>query len=90
MNDAIVPLKIKNAVMHKRVQNRTRKWLNIGLYKPPSENENNFLNYLSLVINRLTCQYENLMLIGDFNIIIEKKNPEVFMDSFGLECLFPV
>ena len=27
------------------------------------------------------------MLIGDFNITIEKKNLEVFMNSFGLECL---
>ena len=27
------------------------------------------------------------MLIGDFNMTIENKNLEVFMNSFGLECL---
>ena len=36
---------------------KTRRWLCIGLYKPPSQNENCFLDNLSLVINRLTCQY---------------------------------
>ena len=53
---------------------KTRKWLFIGLYKPPSQNENNVLENLSLIINRLTCQYENFMLIGDFNMTIENKN----------------
>ena len=38
-------------------------------------------------MNRLTCQYENFMLIGDFNMTIETKHLEVFMTSFGLECL---
>ena len=66
---------------------RTRKWLFIGLYKPPSQIEHSFLNDLSLVINRLICQYENLMLIGDFNMTIENENLEFFMNSFGLECL---
>ena len=40
---------------------KTRKELFIGLYKPPSQNENNFLDNLSLIINRLTCQYENFV-----------------------------
>ena len=65
----------------------TRKWLFIGLYKPFSQNENNFLDNLSLIINRVTWQYKNFMLTGDFNMTIENKNLEVFMNSFGLECL---
>ena len=67
---------------------RSRKWLFIGLYKPPSQNEKNCLDNLSLIINRLTFQYENVMLIGNLNITIENKNlVEVFMNSFSLECL---
>ena len=53
---------------------KTRKWLCIGIYKPPLQNENNFLDNLSLVINRLTRQYENFMLISDFNMTIENQN----------------
>ena len=44
---------------------KTRKWLCIGLYKPPSQNENYFLDILSKVLSKQTCQYENVMLIGD-------------------------
>ena len=66
---------------------KTRKWLFIGPYKPPSQNENNVLDNLSLLISRLTCQYENFMLIDNFNTTIGNKNLEVFMNSFGLECL---
>ena len=65
---------------------KTRTWLFIGPYKPPSQNENNFLSNLSLIINRLTCQYENYV-IGDFNMTTENKNLNVFMNSCGLECL---
>ena len=65
---------------------KTRKWLCIGLYKPPSQNENYFLQNLSLVMNRLTCKYENFILVGDFSMTIENKNLEMFMNSFGLEC----
>ena len=38
---------------------KTRTWLFVGPYKPPSQNENNFLGNLSFIINRLTCQYKN-------------------------------
>ena len=66
---------------------KTCKWLCTGFYKPPSQSEKNFLDNLSRVTNRLTCQYENFMLIGDFNMTTENKNLEVFMNWFGLECL---
>ena len=66
---------------------KTSKWSCIGLYKPPSQNENNFLYNLTLLINKLTCQYENFILIGDFNMTIENKNLEIFMNLFGLKCL---
>ena len=39
---------------------KARKWWCIDLYKQTSQNENNFPDNLSLVINRLTCQYETL------------------------------
>ena len=38
-------------------------------------------------IFKLTSQYENFMLIGDFNMTIGNKNLEVFMNLFNLKCL---
>ena len=44
---------------------KIRKWLCIGLYKLSSQNENNFLDNISLLTNKLP---------GDFNMTIENKN----------------
>ena len=59
---------------------KTGKWLFIDLYKPPLQNENNFIDNLCFIISSLTCQYENFMLTGDFNKIIESKNLEGSID----------
>ena len=66
---------------------KTRKWLCIGLYKSPSQNENYFLDILSKVLSKQTCQYENVMLIGDFNLTVNNKNLGVFIDKFNLDSL---
>ena len=68
------------------ISTETRKQLCIGLYKPPSQKEKYFFDHLSFVINRLTCQYENFMLISGFSMTIKNKSLEVFMNLFGLEC----
>ena len=60
---------------------KTRKWLCIGLYKSPSQNENYFLDILSKVLGKQTCQYENVMLIGDFNLTVNNKNLGLFMNT---------
>ena len=35
----------------------------------------------------MSCEYENVMLIGDFNLAVENKDLEVFMNAFDLESL---
>ena len=66
---------------------KSRKWLFTGLYKLPSQNGKYFLDNLSLALTKMSCEYENVMLIGDFNLTVEKKNLEVFMNAYDLECL---
>ena len=63
------------------------KWLCIGLYKPPSQNEKYFLDNLSRALTKMSSEYESVMLIGDFNLTIENKYLEVFMNTFDLEYL---
>ena len=65
----------------------TRKWFCIGLYKPQSQNDKCFLDNLSLILNKLTCKFDNIILMGDFNLNVENKNLEVFMSIFDMECL---
>ena len=66
---------------------KIRKWCCIGLYKPPPQNDKYFPDNLSLILNKLTCQFENIILMGDFNLTIGNKNLEVFMSKFDMECL---
>ena len=46
-----------------------------------------FLIFLSKVLSKQTCQYENVMLIGDFNLTVYNKNLGVFMNTFNLDSL---
>ena len=65
---------------------KTQKWLCIGLYKPPSQNDKYFLDNLSFILNKLTCQFDNITLMRNFNLTVENKNLEVFMSTFDMEC----
>ena len=71
INDQIIPSDIEMIMFEFLV--KTRKWLCIGLYKSPSQNENYFLDILSKVLSKQTCQYESVMLIGDFNLTVITK-----------------
>ena len=85
INDQIIPSDIKMVMFEFLV--KTRKWLCIGLYKSPSQNEKYFLDILSKVLSKQTCQFENIMLIGDLNLTVTNKNLEVFMNTFSVDSL---
>ena len=85
INDEIIAIDIEMIMFEFFV--KTTKWLCIGLYKSPSQNKNYFLDILSKVLSKQTCQYENVILIGDFNLIVNNKNLGVFMNTFNLESL---
>ena len=53
---------------------RNRKWLLIGLYKPPGQKEKGFLENLNSILNKSISKYENIILISDFNSSVKNKN----------------
>ena len=46
---------------------QSSKWLFVGCYKPPSQNEEFFISNLSKIINAFSRKYDNILLMGDFN-----------------------
>ena len=64
INNEIIQSNIE-MIMFDYVLVKTRKWVCIGLYKSQSQKENYFLDILSKVLSKQTCQCENAMLIGD-------------------------
>ena len=64
-----------------------KKWLLLGNYKPPSQNDFSFIKELNLALNFFRPIYENFVLLGDFNMSTENPNLKNFMCSFDLESL---
>ena len=56
----------------------------ICIYRPPKQNTQYFLENLLLIIDHYLSIYDNLIILGDFNM--ESKNPKLasFMHSFKL------
>ena len=55
--------------------------------KPPSQNDSLFLENMSKNLSRYLDSYENITLLGDFNMNLEDKNLQHFTDTFSLEHL---
>ena len=66
---------------------RLRKWLIVGLYKPPSRNNSLFLEKMSKSLSLYLDSYENMTLLGDFNMTPEDQHLQHFTDTFSLEHL---
>ena len=60
------------------------------MYKPPHENEQYFLDYINESLIKLSSQLCNIMLLGDFNLINENWNLDIFMSYLDLENLIKV
>ena len=66
---------------------QSSKWLFVGCYKPPSQNEEFFISNLSKTINVFSAKYDNILLMGDFNLTIAKKHLEKLLNIFNLKSL---
>lgn len=64
-----------------------RKWLLIGIYNPHLREKNDFMRNITDILNRLHLQYENIILIGDFNITIEDNLLQELCTIFNLSSL---
>ena len=54
------PMTVKSLLIELFMKNR--KWLCIVLYKPPSKNEKYFFENISLVLTKMSWEYENLTI----------------------------
>ena len=63
-----------------------QRWLCVGIYRPPYQNKKYFIDHLSKTLGQSNCQYDETMLIRDFNLTIDNKSLEHFTSTFDLEC----
>ena len=62
-----------------------KKWLLLGNYKLPSQNELSFINEIKLSLNFFSSSYENFFLLGDFNFSTESPKFKNLLNSFDFE-----
>ena len=62
---------------------RKRKWLVIGIYKPPSYCEDAFIKIFFLT--NASKEFENIAFLGDFNMTAENTKMEQLLNTFSLE-----
>ena len=64
-----------------------QKWLLLGLYKPPNQKTSDFIQNLSLVLDLFLKNYDNVTLIGDFNLSSDDVPFESFLQAYNLTSL---
>ena len=60
----------KNQGIFVEINLKKRKWLIFGGYNPHKDLANNYLSELSTEIDKFIIKYDNLIIMGDFNIEI--------------------
>ena len=60
---------------------KIQRWLCVGIYRPPPQNEKYFINHFSKTLGQLSCQYDKNIMIGDFNLTIDNKSLEKFLQK---------
>ena len=65
----------------------SNKWLLGCSYNPHRDNITPHLRNISTALDKLSTDYENVILLGDINVEIEEKNLSNFMSVYNLKTL---
>ena len=88
LSDVGVPNGIECGIIEINVHKK--KWILLGIYRPPSQNQKEFFDKLCMVLNTCTLKSDNFIVIGDFNTEEDSDNMSNFMNLYGLANLVKV
>ena len=66
---------------------RSKKWLLGCSYNPHRDKMTPHLRNINAALGKVSTDHENVILLGDFNVEIEKKNLSNFMSVHNLKTL---
>ena len=64
-----------------------KKWFLLGIYRPPSQQEEYFFNEIGKALDNYSTTNEKFILVGDFNTEEDGQNIRNFLDAYGLKNL---
>ena len=59
----------------------------LGIYKPPKQDNSEFLEATNVLLNDYIETYENIITLGDFNMTVENPQLNGFMQLHGMSHL---
>ena len=66
---------------------RKKKYLIVGGYNPHKEYSRYFLSHVGKALDTLLCDYDNILLLGDFNSTQEEQCMKEFCETYNLTNL---
>ena len=66
---------------------RKKKWLLCCSYNPHQSNIASYLKSICKTLNKLSTTYDNLILLGDFNVKPEEESIAEFLNLYNLKNL---
>ena len=66
---------------------RNKKWLIMGGYNPASETTSYFLDHVSKSLDKTMANYDNILILGDFNSTMSDVPMKNFCELYNLENL---
>ena len=63
------------------------KWLFLAVYKPPNLNNIEFLKRIGAILDYYSQKYDNITIIGDFNIATENTHLQSMIQAYNLNNL---
>ena len=75
-------------IMPIEINLRKSKWLVVPIYKPPSTNDEYFLENLNRVIEFYADSFENIIVLGDFNLEPSVPKMDSFIKVNEFTCLY--
>ena len=88
LSDIDIPLSIECGIVEINVHKK--KWIMLGIYRPPSQNEREFFGEHGKVLDMCTTTSDNLIIMGDFNMEEDGDSISNFMNLHGLGNLIKV
>ena len=64
-----------------------KKWVLLSVYRPPTQSEEIFLDNLGRALDRYSGEFENFIILGDFNMTVNEGELKNFLDLYSLKSM---
>ena len=64
-----------------------KKWVLLSVYRPPTQSEEIFLDNLGRALDKYSGEFENFIILGDFEMTVNEGELKNFLDLYSLKSM---